>query len=123
MQKFLTQRINSFRFAFQGIYVFFKNEIHAKIHLLAVFLVTIFGIYSKISPTEWCIILLCFALVLAAEMINSAIENVVDLISPELHPLAGKAKDLAAGAVLTASIFTVIIAALIFIPKFALLLK
>lgn len=123
MQKFLIQRINSFRFAFQGIYVFFKNEIHAKIHLLAIVLVTSAGIIFEISKIEWCIILLCFALVLAAEMINSAIENVVDLISPDLHPLAGKAKDLAAGAVLTASIFTVIIAALIFIPKFALLLK
>ncbi len=120
MKKFLLQRINSFRFAFQGIFVFFKNEIHAKIHLLAVGLVTILGIFFKISTVEWCVVLLCFALVLAAEMINSAIENIVDLVSPEFHPLAGKAKDLAAGAVLIASIFTVIIAALIFIPKFYL---
>jgi diacylglycerol kinase len=120
MKKFLIQQINSFRFALRGIYLFFKNEIHAKIHLLAVILVTFISIIFKISALEWCLVLLCFALVLTAEIINSAIENAVDLASPELHPLAEKAKDLAAGAVLIASICSVIIAILIFIPKFFL---
>ena len=117
MKKFLFQRINSFRFAFRGIYFFFKNEIHAKIHLLAVFVTSIAGFFFHISTTEWCLILLCFSIVLATEMINSAVENLVDLISPGIHPLAGKAKDLAAGAVLMAAIIAVIIAAIIFVPK------
>lgn len=117
MKKFLLQRINSFRFAFRGIYVFFKNETHAKIHLLAVFITSGAGYFFHISATEWCLILLCFSIVLTAEAINSAIETTIDLISPEIHPLAGKAKDLAAGAVLLAAIFTVIVAAIIFFPK------
>lgn len=122
MKKFLLQRINSFRFAFRGIYFFFKNEIHAQIHLLAVFVTSIAAYLFHVSTIELCLLLLCFALVLAAEMINSAIENLVDLISPDIHPLAGKAKDLAAGAVLIAAIFAVFIAAIIFLPKILLLL-
>ena len=122
MKKFLLQRINSFGFAFRGIYFFFKNEIHAKIHLLAVFVTSIAAYFFHVSAIELCLILLCFALVLVAEIMNSAIENLVDLISPDIHPLAGKAKDLAAGAVLIAAIFAVVIAAIIFLPKILLLL-
>jgi diacylglycerol kinase len=61
--------------------------------------------------------LLCIGLVFGAEMMNTAIENVVDLASPELHPLAGKAKDIAAGAVLICTIVSVVIGLLIFVPK------
>lgn len=89
---------------------------HARIHLLAVALVSILGYHFDISRSDWVDLILCFALVLGLEAINSAIEYVVDLASPEYHDLAKKAKDVAAASVLIAAIFSVIIAILIFSP-------
>lgn len=71
----------------------------------------------KISITEWCFVTLCITLVIMAEAFNTAIENLTDLVSPDFHPLAGKTKDLAAGAVLIFSIGAVIVGLLIFLPK------
>jgi len=88
-----------------------------QIHIVVAALVLIFGIVFKISIMEWIVCLLCIGLVFGAEMMNTAIENVVDLASPDLHPLAGKAKDIAAGAVLLCAIISVIIGLLIFEPK------
>ena len=88
-----------------------------KIHLAISVLVIICGIFFAISLTEWICCILCIGLVVGAEMMNTAIENVVDLASPGQHPLAGKAKDIAAGAVLICAIISVIVGLLIFIPK------
>lgn len=88
-----------------------------KIHLVITTLVVIGGVVFSISLTEWMFCLLCIGLVIGTEMINTAIENVVDLASPELHPLAGQAKDIAAGAVLICAIISVIIGLMIFAPK------
>jgi diacylglycerol kinase len=79
--------------------------------------VCIAGYFFKISTSEWLAVILCFIAVITLEAMNSAIEYVVDLASPEFHPLAKKAKDMAAGAVLLAAIGTVVIAAIIFLPK------
>ena len=110
------QRIDSFRYAGVGIWQFFSNEIHAKVHLFAAVIALGLAYYFSISRQEWINILLCIALVISLEMVNSALENLTDLASPDYHPLAGKAKDLAAGAVLWASIFAAFIGAIVFWP-------
>ena len=77
--------------------------------------VTIAGIHFGITPTEWCIVIICFGLVLAAEGFNTAIERLVDLVSPDYHPIAGDVKDVAAGAVLICAIAAAIIGGIIFL--------
>jgi diacylglycerol kinase (ATP) len=113
----MKKRIQSFVYAARGIKVVFSSEANMQIHIVVAALVLIFGIVFKISIMEWIVCLLCIGLVFGAEMLNTAIENVVDLASPDLHPLAGKAKDIAAGAVLLCAIISVIIGLLIFEPK------
>lgn len=113
----MKKRIKSFGYAGRGIRVVFRSEPNMRIHIVVGLLVLICGFIFKISIIEWILCLLCFGLVLGAEMINTAIENVVDLVSPNHHILAGKAKDIAAGAVLICAIISVIIGLLIFVPK------
>jgi len=114
---FMKKRLLSFGYAFRGIREVFGSEANMKIHIAITFLVIISGVIFSISLIEWMFCLLCIGLVVGAEMINTAIENVVDLASPDQHPLAGKAKDIAAGAVLICAIISVIIGLLIFVPK------
>jgi len=113
----MKKRIQSFGYAIRGIREVFGSEANMKIHIVITVLVIISGILFSISLTEWIFCLLCIGLVVGAEMINTAIENVVDLASPELHPLAGKAKDIAAGAVLICAVISVIVGLIIFLPK------
>ena len=115
--RIMKKRIQSFGYAFRGIGHVVVSEANMKIHLVITSLVIIGGVVFAISLTEWMFCLLCIGLVVSAEMINTAIEDVVDLASPELHPLAGKAKDIAAGAVLICAIISVVIGLLIFVPK------
>ncbi|MFY0673122.1 MAG: diacylglycerol kinase family protein [Bacteroidia bacterium] len=107
----------SFGHAFKGVAIFFKETNHAKVHLIASILVLIFGVLLKVTVIEWLSLILSMAIVWVSEAINSALEYAVDLASPNYHDLAKKAKDVAAGAVLIASGFAVIIALLVFIPK------
>lgn len=113
----MKKRIKSFGYAGHGIRLVFGSEPNMKIHLIIATLVVICGFIFKISLTEWMLCLLCIGVVFSAEMMNTAIENVVDLASPEHHELAGKAKDIAAGAVLICAVTSAIIGLLIFIPK------
>ena len=91
--KELKKRIMSFVYAFQGIGSFLKKEHNAWIHCTAIALVTWGGFHFQITSTEWCIVLICFGLVLAAEAFNTAIERLVNLVSPDYHPIAGDVKD------------------------------
>jgi len=113
----MKKRIRSFVYAGRGIRLVFSSEANMKIHIVVATLVVICGFIFNINTTEWIACLLCIGLVFGAEMINTAIENVVDLASPDHHELAGKAKDIAAGAVLICAIVSVIIGILIFLPK------
>lgn len=113
----MKKRIQSFVYACRGIKVVFLSETNMQIHIVIALLVLIFGFMFKISIAEWIVCLLCIGLVFGAEMMNTAIENVVDLASPDLHPMAGKAKDIAAGAVLLCAITSVVVGLLIFGPK------
>jgi len=117
MGGFLRSRIRSFGYAFRGIATLFREQVNARIHLLAVILITALGWWLGLSVGEWCDIFICMALVIMAEAINTAIEYLVDLASPEYHVLAGKAKDVAAAAVLLSVIFCAMVWALIFVPK------
>lgn len=105
--------IKSFGFAFNGLKLAFKEK-HVKIHFTAATLVCFAGIYFHITQTEWLICLLLFGLVISLEVVNTAIEHLVNLVSPQQNPLAGKIKDLAAGAVLVSAIIAFIAGCLIF---------
>ena len=107
----------SFGYAFQGIFNTIRTERNIKIHCAAAILVTIFGIWLQISKTEWMICFILIGLILALELVNTAVEATVDLFTEERKPLAKKAKDAAAGAVLIVAIFAAVIGILIFIPK------
>ncbi len=115
--KYLVKRIKSFGYAIEGIVEMFRTQAHAQIHLLAIGIITGLGFYLKLNAGEWCWIVSCMGIVLSLEAVNTAIENLTDLASPEYHDLAKKAKDTAAGAVLIAVIFCGIVWAIIFLPK------
>ena len=107
----------SFGYAFAGIFAVVTKERNMKIHCAAVVCVMIAGLVFHISPIEWCICLTLFGLVMALEMVNTAVEAVVDLVTEERKPLAKLAKDAAAGAVLIAAIMAAIAGLIIVIPK------
>ncbi len=114
----IKKEIKSFADAINGLVVFLKTERHAKLHFLAVIIITFAGFYFDINSIEWCIILLCFGLVIGLELLNTAIEKLCDFIHPEKHASIRIIKDISAGAVLFATILSIIIACIIFIPKF-----
>ena len=113
----IRKRARSFRYAWQGIVVSFRSEANLKIHLFIGALVVICGFLFKISVQEWLICILCFGLVISMELMNTVVETLVDYISTEEHPLAGKAKDIAAGAVLVSAVFAALAGLMIFVPK------
>lgn len=116
MVKFILARIQSFGPAFKGILEFVAKEGQAKIHLLATIVVIAASFYFKITKTEWMAVVFAIALVWATEMLNTAIEKLVDFCSDERLPVLKFIKDVAAGAVLIAAIAAVVIAAIIFLP-------
>ena len=106
----------SFGYAFEGIWTGIRKERNMKIHCVALILVTAAGTLFQITATEWCICLLLFGMVVSLELVNTAVEAVVDLVTEERKPLAKIAKDTAAGAVLFTAIMAAIIGCIIFIP-------
>lgn len=106
----------SFDYAFNGILTSIKNERNIKIHIIIMILVIIFGIILKISKIEWIICIILFGLVISMELMNTAIENTVDLITKEKNEQAKIIKDTAAGAVLVTAIVAAIIGLIIFMP-------
>jgi undecaprenol kinase len=107
--------MNSFSFAFQGILLVIKDEQNMRFHLVMSIIVFIFAFALSIPKFEILILLILIGIVMSLEMINTAIERTVDLVTPDFHPLAKQAKDAAAGAVLIFSIITVIVGLLIFL--------
>lgn len=108
---------NSFKYAFQGLISSFKTERNMKIHILIMLLVIIAGIILKISTMDWIICAILFGIVISAELFNTAIETIVDMITPFRDPKAKLAKDISAGAVLVLAITSIIVGLIIFIPK------
>jgi diacylglycerol kinase len=114
MEKFL----KSFVYAFNGIVYAAKTQSSFRIELFATICVVLLGWFAGLTASEWLWISLAIALVLMLELLNTALEVFVDLVSPEQHPKAGAIKDVASAAVLVAAFFSLIVAAFIFIPKF-----
>ena len=107
----------SFKYAFEGIIQTYKGEQNLKIHTFIAILVVVFGFFLKISTVEWFACLILIGLVLMSEFFNTAVEYVVDLASPRVHPLAKAAKDTASAGVLIMSLMAAIVGGIIFIPK------
>ncbi len=107
----------SFHFAWEGIVHGCKNERNFKFHICAMLLVMTAGVWTGLTRIEWFVVLILIGGILALELVNTAVERVVDLVTSEHHPLAKQAKDLVAGAVLIYAIVSAIIGILIFIPK------
>ena len=106
----------SFGYAFEGILTGIRQERNMRIHCMAVILVTAAGTLFQITAVEWCVCLLLFAMVAGLELVNTAVEAVVDLVTEEKKPLAKIAKDTAAGAVLFAAIISAFVGCIIFLP-------
>ena len=107
----------SFKYALEGIIYAFKYEQNIIVHSIVAIIVIIMGLLLKISNTEWLICFILFGLVIATELINTALEAIVDLICPKQNPLAKIAKDTASGAVLVFALVAAISGLIIFIPK------
>lgn len=107
----------SFKFASEGIIHSIRSEQNIRFHLLAAIVVMVAGYFTKLETVEWIIILLLIGGMLSLELMNTAIERVVDLVSPGWQPLAKQAKDVAAAAVLVYATISAIIGILIFLPK------
>ena len=111
--------IKSFGYAFSGIAHAFKSQFNFRFHVMALLITGLAGWYFQLSAGEWLWIVVASGIVLFSELFNTAIEVLVDLISPDIHPKAKIIKDTAAAAVLVAAITSVIIGLIIFIPKIA----
>lgn len=110
--------ITSLEFALQGIRTVLKEERNMRTHILAGLAAIIAGVMFRLSKGEWLWLLLVIFLVLVIEIINTAFENVVDMVTDfHFHPIGKKVKDMAAGAVLITAIFAIIVGMILFVPK------
>jgi diacylglycerol kinase (ATP) len=115
--------VRSFGYAFEGIAFMVRTQPNFLVHLVAAAFALVLGLVLRLAPVEMALIVLMIALVFILECLNTALESVCDVASPGYHPLVKRAKDVAASAVLIAAVASVAIAALLFIPHLAALLK
>lgn len=113
----MSRLTRSFGYAWKGIRVVFSSEPNMQIHVGVAVLAIALGFIFKISSAEWIGIVICIGLVFSAEMFNTTLEFLVDKVSPQKDPIAGKIKDIAAGAVLITAIISVVVGVIIFLPK------
>ena len=109
--------INSFKYAFKGLGSAVKSERNMKIHFTMMMLVIIAGIFFNIAIWEWITCFILFGLVIGMECVNTAIEIIVDMVSPKYNEAAGRAKDIAAGGVLACAIGAAVAGIFICLPK------
>ena len=110
------KQLRSFKYAWKGICACVGKEQNLDFHLLVMVLVIIAGFYFGITRMEWVAVVLCFGLVIGAELFNSAVERLTNLAHPDYSELAGKVKDIAAGAVLVTAIAAAAVGLIIFVP-------
>jgi len=113
----IKDRLRSFRYAFKGVVALFAKEHNARIHAVAAVCAVAAGFIFDISNMEWIAVVIAIGMVMAAEAFNTAIEYLADFVFPGHNEYIGKAKDVAAGAVLILAVCAVVIAMVIFIPK------
>ena len=123
VREFFDSRGQSFLHAFHGCGYVLRTQRNAWIHAFFTLAVTVVGLWLRLPLRDWAVLLVTMALVWTAEFINTALEVVVDLASPQRHPLAGIGKDVGAAAVLAAAIFSVLIGLLILGPPLVEKLK
>ncbi|WP_409270695.1 diacylglycerol kinase family protein [Neobacillus sp. SCS-31] len=114
---FLRRLLKSFGYAITGILTAAQKERNMQIHIAAGFAAVCLSIFFSISKMEWLFILLAIGGMLALELMNTAVERVVDLVTKDFHPVAKQAKDIAAGAVLVYACLSILIGVIIFLPK------
>jgi diacylglycerol kinase len=114
--------VRAFINAFNGMKYFFLHERNGKIQLCAAAAVVALAVGLGVSTTDWIALLICIAMVLGLEMMNSALEKLSDLVQEDYHPVIKNVKDVSASAVLFASIIAAIIGCIVFIPKIIQLL-
>ena len=110
------KQMRSFKFAWKGIMTCAGHEQNITFHLLAALVVVMTGIFFGITRAEWMAVIICIGMVITAELFNSAIERLVDMVSPQWQRIAGEVKDIAAGAVLVTSIAAAIVGLIVFVP-------
>lgn len=115
--------LKSFSFAWNGLKVCFETETNFKIHLFFAAITILLGINFHLSTTEWVIVAVCIGLVLTAELLNTAIEKLCDIVQPEFHSGIKRVKDISAGAVLLAAFISAVTGTVIFLPKIMTLIK
>jgi diacylglycerol kinase (ATP) len=106
-----------FGYAFKGLKYTAVTQLNFRVHLVAMLVAIFMGYALQISGNEWQWIILCIALVLVVELLNTAIETLTDLVSPQYNEKAGQVKDVAAGAVVITALFALITGLIIFLPK------
>ena len=116
MKTFILSRIAAFGHALRGWMYVLKTQHNAWVHSLAATMVILLSFWLQIPPRDWAVLVLTIAMVFTAEFINTSIEAVVDLASPQKHPLAKVGKDVGAGAVLIAALAGVLVGLLILGP-------
>lgn len=110
------KRALSFKYAFEGLVTAFKDQPNLKLHFFAAGAAIFLGLFLDITEAEWLALTLTIGFVIALELTNTAIEEVVDSFTDQVHPSAKKAKDVAAAAVLVASVTALIVGLIIFLP-------
>lgn len=113
----VSQRFKSFSYAWSGIKLVLKNEHNTWIHLFLTVIAMVLGIVFKLATAEWATLIIVTAMVWMAELFNTCIEKIMDFSTTDFHPQIKLIKDMAAAAVLIASIAALIVGAIIFIPK------
>ncbi|MBI5353298.1 MAG: diacylglycerol kinase family protein [Chloroflexi bacterium] len=116
MKKFFVSRVASFRYAFQGWVHAFRTQHNMWVHATIASLVFLMALWLRLPARDWAVLVLTSAIVFSAEFINTAIEAIVDLASPEVHPLAKIGKDVGAAAVLVAALAAILVGLLILGP-------
>ncbi|MEW9107791.1 MAG: diacylglycerol kinase family protein [Cytobacillus gottheilii] len=115
--KWIKAVAKSFSYAAEGLVSAAKTERNLKIHLAVMPLITVSGFIFSISKAEWLVVIIVIGGMIALELMNTAVERVVDLVTDQYHPLAKQAKDIAAAAVLVYAITAIVIGVIIFLPK------
>jgi diacylglycerol kinase len=109
----------SFKYAFRGLVKTFREEQNLQVHSLVAILVIVLGFVFKIQSWQWCAILVCIALVILMETVNSAVERLSDVLKPRIHDSVMDIKDIMAAAVMISSILAIAVGLIIFIPYIA----
>ncbi len=115
---YLGKRLLGFKYAIKGAWMLIKNEASIQVQLIVATVITIAGFYFHISTTEWIAQTLAIGLVMSIEGLNTAAEEIANFVHPDFHNKIGYIKDVAAGAVFFSAIAAIVIACLIYIPKF-----